>query len=195
MLPLCPHTFSITHVLFCSVSEAASYIGCASITIYCCGMARYITPPQVNSSVEQSCIPTRNCPVVMRHTLQLAGPCAPAAHPFACWLYLVIITWRSYKECCPADLTTLEQGPPRVPISWVSLSPFDKMEFGQDQWAEVVLPQDLPFNWETTPKLSMKEALFWKLTFQDNYGHLLGEHGPIIHNLMCSYLNRSACIA
>lgn len=82
-----------------------------------------------------------------------------------------------------------------MPISWVSLSPFDKMEFGQDQWAEVVLPQDLPFNWETTPKLSMKEALFWKLTFQDNYGHLLGEHGPIIHNLMCSYLNRSACIA
>ena len=64
------------------------------------------------------------------------------------------------------------------------------MEFGQDAWVEVVTPQDLPFNWEVTPKLSMKEALFWKLTFQDNYGHLLGEHGPIIHNLMCSYLNR-----
>jgi len=93
-----------------------------------------------------------------------------------------------------ADLAVLETGPPRVPISWVSLSPFDKMEFGQDEWAEVVLPQDLPFKWDTTPKLSMKEALFWKLTFQDNYGHLLGEHGPIIHNLMCSYLNRSACM-
>ncbi len=91
-------------------------------------------------------------------------------------------------------MATLENGPPRVPISWVSLSPFDKMEFGQDEWAEVVTPQDLPFNWDTTPKLSMKEALFWKLTFQDNYGHLLGEHGPIIHNLMCSYLNRLACI-
>lgn len=104
--------------------------------------------------------------------------------------YYNLLLWNGTLYYPTTDLTTLEQGPPRVPISWVSLSPFDKMEFGQDQWAEVVLPQDLPFNWETTPKLSMKEALFWKLTFQDNYGHLLGEHGPIIHNLMCSYLNR-----
>ena len=92
------------------------------------------------------------------------------------------------------DEATLVEGPPRVPISWVQLSPFDKLEFGQHEWAEAVLPSDLPFDWATTPKLSMKEALFWKLTFQDNYGHLLGEHGPIIHNLMCTYLNRSAFV-
>ncbi|KAL3143320.1 hypothetical protein ABBQ38_002159 [Trebouxia sp. C0009 RCD-2024] len=104
--------------------------------------------------------------------------------------YYNLLLWNGTLYYPTTDVGTLVSGPPRVPISWVSLSPFDKMEFGQDQWAEVVHPSDLPFNWETTPKLSMKEALFWKLTFQDNYGHLLGEHGPIIHNLMCSYLNR-----
>lgn len=104
--------------------------------------------------------------------------------------YYNLLLWNGTLYYPTTDLAVLETGPPRVPISWVSLSPFDKMEFGQDEWAEVVLPQDLPFKWDTTPKLSMKEALFWKLTFQDNYGHLLGEHGPIIHNLMCSYLNR-----
>lgn len=93
-----------------------------------------------------------------------------------------------------ADAATLVDGPPRVPISWVQLSPFDKMEFGQNEWAEAVLPSDLPFDWATTSKLSIKEALFWKLTFQDNYGHLLGEHGPIIHNLMCTYLSRSVSL-
>lgn len=93
-----------------------------------------------------------------------------------------------------ADAATLVDGPPRVPISWVQLSPFDKMEFGQNEWAEAVLPSDLPFDWATTSKLSIKEALFWKLTFQDNYGHLLGEHGPIIHNLMCTYLSRSVLL-
>ena len=98
------------------------------------------------------------------------------------------------NKLCSVDIAMLERGPPRVPISWVSLSPFDKMEFGQDAWVEMVTPQDLPFNWKLTPKLSMKEALFWKLTFQDNHGHLLGEHGPIIHNLMCSYLNRCVCL-
>lgn len=107
--------------------------------------------------------------------------------PCTCLCFLSMI---ANKVSIIVDLALLENGPPRVPISWVSLSPFDKMEFGQDAWVEVVTPQDLPFNWEVTPKLSMKEALFWKLTFQDNYGHLLGEHGPIIHNLMCSYLNR-----
>lgn len=36
----------------------------------------------------------------------------------------------------------------------------------------------------------MKEALIWLMTYFDNYGHLLGEHGPTMHSMMCTWLGR-----
>lgn len=86
----------------------------------------------------------------------------------------------------------LQHGPPKVPLSWVPLHPFTKQVLTQNTWLDVVHPSQLPFSWPRRPKLAMPHALLWELTFQDNYGHMLGEHGPIMHTVLCAYLGRCA---
>ena len=95
----------------------------------------------------------------------------------------------------PADEMVLQHGPPKVPLSWVPLHPFTKQVLTQNTWLDVVHPSQLPFSWPRRPKLSMPHALLWELTFQDNYGHMLGEHGPIMHTVLCAYLGRWAAEA
>ena len=103
----------------------------------------------------------------------------------------------SLRLCAPvpADELVLQRGPPKVPLSWVPLHPFTKQVLTQNTWLDVVHPSQLPFSWPRRPKLAMPHALLWELTFQDNYGHMLGEHGPIIHTVLCAYLGRWAAEA
>ena len=54
-----------------------------------------------------------------------------------------------------------------------------------------MLEQDqLPFSYSDTPVLELEDAVVWHLTYHDNFGHLLGEHGPTLHNVLCTYLGR-----
>ena len=55
---------------------------------------------------------------------------------------------------------------------------------------QVVRPSQLPFPWPAPEALEVPAALLWMLTFQDNHGHLLGEHGPSMHALLCTHLGR-----
>ena len=55
---------------------------------------------------------------------------------------------------------------------------------------QVVRPSQLPFSWKASEALEVEHALLWMLTFQDNHGHLLGEHGPTLHSVLCTYLGR-----
>ncbi len=98
---------------------------------------------------------------------------------------------------CP-DARALQTGVPPVPLSWVeepqqfsSLRLADGYGKRGGSWLRVVHPSKLPWKWGTLELLEMAAAVAWKLTFQDNYGHLLGEHGPTLHNLLCTYMSRS----
>ncbi|MCJ1423427.1 hypothetical protein MMC29_001310 [Sticta canariensis] len=77
---------------------------------------------------------------------------------------------------------------PTVPLSWVELPDFQQLRLGINDSLQVVHPSSLPFDWESVPKLELQHAVLWFLTFQDNHGHLLGEHGPTLHTLLCTYL-------
>ena len=57
---------------------------------------------------------------------------------------------------------------------------------------QVVQLDHLPFSWPASGALEVPTALLWMLTFQDNHGHLLGEHGPSMHTVLCTYLGRHA---
>lgn len=96
-----------------------------------------------------------------------------------------------------ADKRALQTGIPPVPLSWVEQpAQFSALRladgFGRrgGSWLRVVHPAKLPWTWGTPELLEMQAAVSWKLTFQDNYGHLLGEHGPTLHNVLCTYMSR-----
>ena len=55
---------------------------------------------------------------------------------------------------------------------------------------QVVRPDQLPFQWPASGAIEIPTALLWMLTFQDNHGHLLGEHGPSMHTVLCTHLGR-----
>eukprot|EP00891_Asterochloris_glomerata_P001651 jgi/Astpho2/1651/Aster-04087 len=104
--------------------------------------------------------------------------------------YYNLLLWNGTLYYPTTDEMVLQHGPPKVPLSWVPLHPFTKQVLTQNTWLDVVHPSQLPFSWPRRPKLAMPHALLWELTFQDNYGHMLGEHGPIMHTVLCAYLGR-----
>ena len=59
----------------------------------------------------------------------------------------------------------------------------------------MVRPNQLPFAWPASGALEIPTALLWMLTFQDNHGHLLGEHGPSMHTVLCTHLGRLGWVA
>lgn len=42
--------------------------------------------------------------------------------------------------------------------------------------------------WGTVPKMEVEQSLLINLAYWNNYGHLLGELGPVVHNTMCTYM-------
>ena len=36
----------------------------------------------------------------------------------------------------------------------------------------------------------MREAVIWHLTYHDNFGHLLGEHRPTLHDTLCTHMGK-----
>lgn len=59
---------------------------------------------------------------------------------------------------------------------------------------KVVTPDTLPFPAVATPVDTANEVLLWFMTYHDNYGHLMGEHGPTMHNTLCTTLGRWAVL-
>ncbi|KAK9814303.1 hypothetical protein WJX72_003660 [[Myrmecia] bisecta] len=107
--------------------------------------------------------------------------------------YYNLYLWNDTIYYVTTDAGTLARGVPPVAMSWVAQpDSFAALQFGGDEamWLEVIHPDDLPFDWQEQQKLVAEEVLAWKLTFQDNYGHLLGEHGPTLHAVLCSYMGR-----
>lgn len=44
------------------------------------------------------------------------------------------------------------------------------------------------FEWASVPKMEVDQNLMINLAYWTNYGHSLGEMGPMVHNLMCTYM-------
>lgn len=89
-----------------------------------------------------------------------------------------------------AEKGILAEGLPEIPMSWVHIPFAEKMRFSEGGMARMIRPEQLPFNASAVPTLQMKEAIIWHLTYHDNFGHLLGEHGPTLHNTLCTFLGR-----
>ena len=94
--------------------------------------------------------------------------------------------------CGLAEESVLADGLPEIPLSWVHIPFAQKMRFAEGSLARMLRPQELPFNYSTASILQMNEAVIWHLTYHDNFGHLLGEHGPTLHNALCTHLGRCA---
>ncbi|KAK9844471.1 hypothetical protein WJX74_002909 [Apatococcus lobatus] len=111
--------------------------------------------------------------------------------------YQDLVLWNETLWYITTDKRALQTGIPPVPLSWVEQpAQFSALRladgFGKrgGSWLKVVHPAKLPWKWGTPELLEMQAAIAWKLTFQDNYGHLLGEHGPTLHNVLCTYMSR-----
>ena len=91
-----------------------------------------------------------------------------------------------------AEESVLEDGLPEIALSWVHIDFAEKMRFAEGSIAKMVQPHQLPFNFSATPALQVEDAVVWHLTYHDNFGHLLGEHGPTLHNVLCTYMGRQA---
>ena len=105
------------------------------------------------------------------------------------YLYLDIYITFKYQNIV-AEQSILDEGIPQIPFSWVHIKFAKKLNFTADSIARMVTPSTLPFNYSSTPKLGLKDTVVWHLTYHDNFGHLLGEHGPTLHNVLCSYMKR-----
>lgn len=44
--------------------------------------------------------------------------------------------------------------------------------------------------WGSVPKIEVADNLLLNLAYWDNYGHLLGEIGPILHTMLCTHLGQ-----
>ena len=85
----------------------------------------------------------------------------------------------------------MEAGLPEIALSWVHIRFAEKMRFAEGVTACMVKPDQLPFNFSASPALDIQDAVVWHLTYHDNFGHLLGEHGPTLSNVLCTYMGRS----
>jgi hypothetical protein len=89
---------------------------------------------------------------------------------------------------------------PEVQMSYVGMEPFVTYTNVTER-VKPVTPADLDrimqederdplVRFETTPKIVMEEVLLVFLSYTNNYGHLMGEAAPILHNILCMYLGR-----
>lgn len=46
------------------------------------------------------------------------------------------------------------------------------------------------FDWGSTPKIVIEEAMVFYMSYHNNYGHLMGETAPLLHQLLCTYMGR-----
>ena len=76
---------------------------------------------------------------------------------------------------------------PKLPLSWVMIKNFQEEVLSVNMTTRATIPIEDPSAFTV---VHMKEALIWLLTYFDNYGHLLGEHGPTMHSMMCTWLGR-----
>jgi len=121
----------------------------------------------------------------------------PASHQ--CWgkgydhricKFYNLLLWNDTFYYVTSEESVLEAGLPDIPMSWVHIPFAEKMRFSEGGMARMVSPERLPFNFSTTPALEMQDAVVWHLTYHDNFGHLLGEHGPTLHNALCTYMGK-----
>jgi hypothetical protein len=52
------------------------------------------------------------------------------------------------------------------------------------------LVKDSLFDWATTPKVVVEDAMVFYMSYHNNYGHLMGETAPLMHSLLCTYFGR-----
>ena len=52
------------------------------------------------------------------------------------------------------------------------------------------LVADALFDWATTPKVLIQDAIAFYMSYHNNYGHLMGETAPLMHSLLCTYFGR-----
>ena len=90
----------------------------------------------------------------------------------------------------PAEDSVLAEGLPEIPLSWVHIPFAERMRFAEGGIARMVQPKNLPFNLAATPVLEIQDAIIWHLTYHDNFGHLMGEHGPTLHNVLCTFMGK-----
>ena len=84
----------------------------------------------------------------------------------------------------------LEEGLPEIPMSWVHIPFAEKMRFSEGGMARMLRPGELPFDASAIRAVEMREAVIWHLTYHDNFGHLMGEHGPTLHNTLCTHMGK-----
>ena len=89
-----------------------------------------------------------------------------------------------------AEQSILDFGIPQITFSWVQIKFAKKLNFTADSIARMVTPFYTPVQLQLNTKFAVKDTVVWLLTYHDNFGHLLGEHGPTLHNVLCSYMRR-----
>eukprot|EP00887_Chlorella_sp_A99_P002489 scaffold10.g2489.t1 len=94
---------------------------------------------------------------------------------------------------------------PDVQMTYVGMEPFksftnltSKFDTGEPSRLRVTTPKQLQrlikdhsdVFWDGLPKFRMNEALVFFIAYHNNFGHLLGELGPIAHIVLCTYMGK-----
>ena len=58
-----------------------------------------------------------------------------------------------------AEESVLEAGLPNIPMSWVHIPFAERMRFSEGGMARMVSPEQLPFNFSSTPALEMEVGI------------------------------------
>lgn len=89
---------------------------------------------------------------------------------------------------------------PDVSLTYIAAEPFRSNNNASSHF-EVTSKKDLiallarkKLDWASAPKVALGDAVLFNLAYHDNYGHLMGETGPILHNQLCTYLGRQAAL-
>ncbi|KDD72557.1 hypothetical protein H632_c3193p0, partial [Helicosporidium sp. ATCC 50920] len=83
----------------------------------------------------------------------------------------------------PVQLTYVDQDPFRY-----SHNSTDRIRVLTAQAFRAQLAVDEGLDWGSVPLSVVPEAVLFAVAYHDNYGHLLGELGPLLHNTLCTYM-------
>lgn len=112
-----------------------------------------------------------------------------------CTFYDLVLWNDTFYYIAPQNFTL-----PVVRMSYVGIDPFLTHTFLTERMKVVSMPQfeqmiqydekDPSTSFGSVPKVRMHEVLLLYLSYYNNYGHLLGEAAPILHNTLCMYMGR-----
>ncbi|KFM28142.1 hypothetical protein F751_5253 [Auxenochlorella protothecoides] len=106
-----------------------------------------------------------------------------------------LVLWAGRMHYISPDPEAARASIPDVQLTYIASDPFrlgtnltSRLLVTSPDNLTALLAADGGDEWGTVPKMEVEQSLLINLAYWNNYGHLLGELGPVVHNTMCTYM-------